>query len=84
MIIEFKKWAKEFLFELSILSVIGAGCFLIFIIWSRVASAEPIEQIYYFYEDDRYFARVSWTPEITDFDIEELGTIKTEIGIWLN
>ncbi len=84
MMIEFKKWAKEFFFELSILGVIAVGCFLIFIIWSRAASAESIEQVYYFYEDDRYFMRVSWTPEITDFDIEELGTIKTEIGIWLN
>ena len=87
MIIEFKKWAKEFLFELSILSVIGAGFFLIFIIWSRAASAEPIEQVYYFYEDDRYFARLSWTPETYhdgSINLEDLGTIKAEIGIWLN
>lgn len=82
------KELKGWFFELGILALIAAGFFLIFIIWYQVASAEPLlEEIYYFYEDDRYFARVSWTPEIfnnIDIGIENLGLIKTEIGIWLN
>ena len=88
MMEELKEWVKELIFAFSIFGVLVAGCFLIFIIWSRIASAEPIlEQIHYFYEDDRYFARLLWTPELQDnlnISLKDLGVAKVEIGIWLN
>jgi hypothetical protein len=82
-----KLW-KDLWTDVVILFMIAVGFFALFFIWQEVASAELItEELYYLYEDDRYFARLSWTPETNydfTFSLEDLGTIKAEIGIWLN
>ena len=82
------KLLKDLWTDAIILFMIAVGFFALFFIWQEVASAELItEELYYLYEDDRYFARLSWTPETNydfTFSLEDLGTIKAEIGIWLN
>ena len=79
---------KELWTDAVVILMIVVGFFALFFIWQEVASAELInEERYYFYEDDRYFARLSWTPETYhdgSINLEDLGTIKAEIGIWLN
>tara|TARA_R100000687_G_scaffold73140_1_gene63658 strand:- start:127 stop:378 length:252 start_codon:yes stop_codon:yes gene_type:complete len=79
---------KELWTDAVVILMIAVGFFGLFFIWQKAASAElTLEQIHYLYEDDRYFARLLWTPETQhdfNFKIEDLGTIKAEIGIWLN
>ena len=79
---------KDWLFELGILTLIGAAVFLFMLGWKEVASAEfTKEKMYTLDEDGRYFVRLSWTPKPTQdlqINTDDIGVVKAEIGIWLN
>lgn len=79
---------KDLLFELGILTLIGAGVFLFMLGWKQAVSDELTqEKIYTLDEDGRYFMRFSWTPEFDStygLNTKEIGVVKAQIGIWLN